>query len=241
MCLSMTRTLILDIETIGENWEDLDKMSQESLSAWIRNESKNEEELENNMKNLREGLGFSPLTGEIVAIGIHDFERAKSAVYYQTGDKEEKKSEIEDVLYEPVDEAKMLNKFWEIAQSYDVFVTFNGYQFDMPYILIRSAVHGVRPTANLMTNRYVTMQRGGKVHLDLQDQLSFYGAMRRKGSLHMWTRVFGIQTPKSEEINGHAVADMYKEGRYLDIAKYNAADIKATSELYSRWLQFLKF
>lgn len=237
----MSRTLILDIETIGEDWESLDKISQDSLSAWIRNESKSEEELENNMKNLREGLGFSPLTGEIVAIGIHDYERDKSAVYYQTGENEEKKSEEDGALYEPVSEAKMLNKFWEIAQSYDTFVTFNGYQFDIPYIMVRSAVHGVRPTVNLMTNRYMSMQRGGRVHVDLQDQLSFYGAMRRKGSLHMWTRAFGIKSPKSEEANGHAVAELYNEGRYLDIARYNLADIRATSELYTKWSQFMKF
>jgi len=107
--------------------------------------------------------------------------------------------------------------------------------------MVRAAVHGIKPTVNLLTNRYLSMQRGNKAHIDLQDQLSFYGAMRRKGSLHMWTRVFGITSPKSEEINGHQVADLFKQKRYLDIARYNAADIQATAELYTKWLHFLKF
>lgn len=237
----MTRTLIIDIETIGENWDEMDHLTQENLCAWIKNESKTPEELENNIKVLKEGLGFSPLTGEIVAIGVHDYERSKSAVYYQTVHSEEKKSEEGGVLYEPVTEAVMLNKFWELADKYDTFVTFNGYQFDVPYLIVRSAIHGIRPTANLMVNRYISYQRNGKIHLDLQDQLSFYGAMRKKGSLHMWTRAFGIKSPKSEEVNGHAVADLYKAGRCLDIARYNAADIIATAELYTKWVHFMKF
>jgi hypothetical protein len=37
------------------------------------------------------------------------------------------------------------------------------------------------------------------------------------------------------------VAEMFKEKKYLDIARYNAADIKATGDLYTKWLHFLKF
>lgn len=236
----MSQTLVIDIETIGENWDNIDKFTQENLSNWTRREAKSEAELELGMEMLKEGLGFSPLTGEIVAIGIHDYERDKSAVYYQNLDSDTK-SEEDGVLYQPLTEPEMLNKFWEVAQKYDVFVTFNGYQFDIPYLMIRGAIHGIKPTVNLLTNRYLTSQRGGKAHVDLIDQLSFYGAMRKKGSMHMWTRAFGISSPKSEEINGHQVAEMFKEKRYLDIARYNAADIKATAELYTKWLHFLKF
>jgi DNA polymerase elongation subunit (family B) len=236
----MSPTLIIDIETIGEDWDKIDKFTQENLSSWTRREAKNETELQAGLDMLQEGLGFSPLTGEIVAIGMLDYERDKRAVYYQNPDSSEK-TEEEGVLYQPLTEAEMLNKFWEVAQKYDTFVTFNGYQFDAPYLMVRAAVHGIKPTVNLLSNRYLSMQRGGKAHVDLIDQLSFYGAMRKKGSMHMWTRAFGIASPKSEEINGHQVAEMYKEKRYLDIARYNAADIKATADLYTKWLHFLKF
>lgn len=236
----MSQTLIIDIETIGEEWDTMDSFTQDNLSTWIRKESKNDEEYQSSLEDLKQSLGFSPLTGEIVAIGINDYERSRRAVYYQNPN-DNKVYEEADVTYQPMTEAEMLNKFWEIAQRYDVFVTFNGYQFDIPYLMIRGAVHGVKPTVNLMTNRYLSMQRGGKSHIDLQDQLSFYGAMRRKGSLHMWTRLFGIASPKSEEMNGHLVAELFKQEKYLDIAKYNDADIQATAELYTKWLHFMKF
>lgn len=238
----MSATLVFDIETIGEEWDGMDSFTQENLTSWIKRESKTEDEYQANLETLREGLGFSPLTGEIVAIGICDYERSKRAVYYQNpGAKDTKeKYEKDDVTYRPMTEAEMINAFWDIAQKYDTFVTFNGYQFDVPYLMIRGAVHGIRPTVNLMTNRYLTSQRGGKAHVDLIDQLSFYGAIRKKGSLHMWTRAFGITSPKTEEINGHQVSELFKQARYADIAEYNAADIQATADLYTKWLHFLK-
>lgn len=236
----MAPTLVFDIETIGENWNEMDSFTQENLSSWVRRESKTDAELQSGLEGLQESLGFSPLTGEIVAIGINDYERSRRAVYYQNLD-DKKPLEEEGVTYQPMTEAEMLNKFWDVAQHYETFVTFNGYQFDVPYLMVRGAVHGIKPTVNLMTNRYLSMQRGGIAHVDLQDQLSFYGAMRRRGSLHMWTRAFGIASPKSEEVNGHQVAGLFKNRRYLDIAKYNAADIHATAELYTKWLHFLKF
>ena len=235
----MTQTLIIDIETIGEKWEEIDEFTQNNLASWVRRESRNDAELEQGMEMLQESLGFSPLTGQIVAIGMLDYERDRRAVYYQDPHTETKVEEG-GVAYQSMTEAEMLNKFWEVAQKYDTFVTFNGYQFDAPYLMVRAAIHGIRPTVNLLSNRYVSMQRGGKTHVDLIDQLSFYGAMRKKGSLHMWTRAFGITSPKSEGVNGHQVAEMFAKGRYLDIAKYNAADIKATAELYTKWLHLLK-
>lgn len=237
----MTRALIIDIETIGEKWEDFDPLTQENLSTWTKKEAKNDTELAFGMDALKEGLGFSPLTGEIVAIGMMDYVTGKRAVYYHDP-KSDKTEVIEDgVKYVSYSEAEMLNRFWEAVSKYDAIVTFNGYAFDVPYLVIRSAIHGIRPTANLMVNRYLTSQYKATVqHIDLQDQLSFYGAMRKKGSLHMWTRAFGIKSPKTAEVNGHAVATMYEEGRYLDIARYNAADITATAELYTKWMQFMK-
>ncbi len=238
----MARTLVLDIETIGEKWEAIDAFSQDNLSSWVKKESKNETDLAIQMEALKEGLGFSPLTGQIVAIGIHDYENKKSAVYYEAKEEGDGSKVVEDgVTYEIMSEARMLNKFWSVAESYDTFVTFNGYGFDVPYLMIRSAIHGIRPTVNLMTNRYLSLQRGGKAHVDLIEQLSFYGAMRKKGSLHMWTRAFGIGSSKTEEVNGHMVSELYEQGRYKDIAIYNAADIRVTAELYTKWLQFLKF
>ncbi len=68
--MSNTNKLVIDIETIGEDFDALDKATQENITRWIKRESGSEEEYKIALEDLKNGLGFSPLTGEIVAIGI---------------------------------------------------------------------------------------------------------------------------------------------------------------------------
>ena len=78
--------LIFDIETIGENFDELDEITQDALSWWIKKESNGEEEYKAALEDLKNGLGFSPLTGQVVAIGVLDGDKNKGAVYYQNPD-----------------------------------------------------------------------------------------------------------------------------------------------------------
>jgi DNA polymerase elongation subunit (family B) len=231
-------TLIFDIETVGEDFAAMDETTKENLTRWIKRESFTDDEYEAELKDLEDGLGFSALTGQIVAIGVLDAEREKAAVYYQPSDTEDGGFEESNCKYEALSERDMLAKFWEIAKKYDTFVTFNGRGFDVPFLWARSAVHGIRPTKNLMSNRYLTSQSWGAKHIDLLDQLSFYGATRRKGSLHLWTRAFGIESPKAQGVTGDDVRMLYKEGKYKEIAKYNARDLVATLALYRKYREY---
>ena len=239
-------TLIFDIETVGEDFSVMDETTKENLTHWMKRESYNEDEYETALKDLEDGLGFSPLTGQIVAIGVLDAERRKAAVYYQPpsetslasggpADADDTDFEEGDCKYEALSEKKMLEKFWQIALKYDTFVTFNGRGFDVPFLWTRSAVHGIKPSKNLLANRYLNYMPRDAKHVDLLDQLSFYGAIRRKGSLHLWTRAFGIESPKAQGVTGDDVRRLFKEGKYKEIAKYNARDLFATLELYKRY------
>lgn len=234
-------TLIFDIETVGEDFAALDETTRENLTRWIKRESKSDAEYEEALSELEEGLGFSPLTGQIVAIGVLDAEREKAAVYYQPADASDTDFEEADCKYEPLSEKEMLQKFWDIATKYDAFVTFNGRSFDVPFMMVRGAVHGIKPTKNLLANRYLQYQPQNAKHVDLLDQLSFYGAMRRKGSLHLWTRCFGIESPKAQGVTGDDVRGLFKEGKYKEIAKYNARDLRATLELYRKYRDYFTF
>lgn len=234
-------TLIFDIETVGEDFSALDETTKESLTRWIKRESGDEASYESALKDLEDGLGFSPLTGQIVAIGVLDAERMKSAVYYQPADGDDTDFEEGAAKFEALSEKAMLEKFWEIATKYDTFVTFNGRGFDVPFLMVRSAVHGVKPTKNLLANRYLQYQPYNAKHVDLLDQLSFYGALRRKGSLHLWTRAFGIESPKAQGVTGDDVQNLFKSGHYKDIARYNARDLVATLELYRRYQEYFSF
>lgn len=232
--------LIFDIETIGENFAELDETTQHSLTRWIERAAKNDEEKEVMVKDVKNGLGFSPLTGKIVALGVYDHDKKQGAVYYQALGQEEAETEEQGCKLKAMTEKEILEKFWELAQKYEYFVTFNGRSFDVPFILIRSIVHKVKPTKDLMSNRYLFSQKYGAKHIDLLDQLSFYGASQRKGNLHLFCRALGIASPKGE-VSGDDVGRLFLEKKYLEIAKYNVGDLKATSELYEYWKEYLNF
>lgn len=234
-------TLVLDIETIGVDFEALDHATQESLTRWIHKESSGEEEFRVALEELKNGLGFSPLTGEIVVVGLLDCERNEGAVYFQAPGEEHSEFKEDGIVFRQMDEKAMLEKFWEGAKQYNNFITFNGRSFDVPFLMVRSAVHGIRPTKDLMRGRYLYQNDPEAMHIDLQDQLTFYGAMRKKGSLHLWSRAFGIESPKAGGVTGDDVGRLFKEKRFLDIARYNVGDLRATQALYERWSKYLKF
>jgi DNA polymerase elongation subunit (family B) len=234
-------SLIFDIETIGEDYDELDEITQEVLTRWIKREAKNDGEYEVALKDIKEGLGFSPLTGEIVAIGVLDSATKMGAVYYQSPKKKQDDFEENGFKFRAMGEKEMLEKFWELASKYQEFVSFNGRGFDVPYLMIRSAVHCIRPSKDLMSNRYLSSQKFNAKHIDLMDQLSFYGASQRKGNLHLYCRAFGITSPKEDGVKGDDVAGLFKEGKFVDIAKYNSRDLVATNELYSYWKTYLEF
>ena len=232
--------LIFDLETIGENYDELDETTQSVLTRWIKRETKNKGEYEVALKDIKEGLGFSPLTGEIVAIGVLDSETKIGAVYFQApGEKHE--FEEDGFKYRSMGEKEMLEKFWELANKYQEFVSFNGRGFDVPYLFVRSAVHLIRPTKDLMSNRYLSSQRFNAKHIDLLDQLSFYGASQRKGSLHLYCRAFGIESPKIGGVQGDDVAGLFKNKEFVNIARYNRRDLFATLGVYDHWRNFLEF
>ena len=70
--------LVFDIETVGEAWDTLDETTQHNLSWYLRESTHTNEEFDYEMKELKEGMGLSPLTGFIVAIGVYDTEKKKA-------------------------------------------------------------------------------------------------------------------------------------------------------------------
>lgn len=232
-------TLIFDIETIGENFDELDETSQEVLTRWIKKDATSEEQYQHSLESVKNGLGFSPLTGEIVVIGVMDAEKEKGVVYYQAPGEEHEDFEDGGIIFKQKTEAEMLESFWQGCLKYDTLVSFNGRSFDVPFLMIRSAIHKIRPTKNLVANRYLNWQRDQVKHVDLMDQLSFYGAVWRKPSLHIACRAFGIKSPKADGVSGDDVTGLFKEKKFVDIAKYNVGDLVATKELYERWRDYL--
>jgi predicted PolB exonuclease-like 3'-5' exonuclease len=168
-------------------------------------------------------------------------------VYYQASpskdkNKQDKNFEEGDCKFEVMTEKEMLQKFWEVAEKYDTFVTFNGRGFDVPFLMVRSMLHKIRPSKNLLANRYLSSQPWNAKHVDLLDQLSFYGAVwKNKGSLHLWCQALGIESPKAQGVDGDDVKKLFETGQAKIIAQYNARDLVATANLYKKYLEYLHF
>ncbi len=219
--------IVFDIETVGNDFESFDPASKESL---LKNAANEEEE-----QSIKEGLGLSPVTGEIVAIAMLDCDTDEEVVFFQDLSGGLKKFEEGRTKYIVCSEKEILENFWRKIKDCYQFITFNGRGFDCPFISIRSGVLKVRAARDLMPYRY-----DAKTHIDLYDQLTFYGALRRGFSLHMLTQAFGIKSPKEDGISGGQVKDLFNQGKYVDIARYCMRDVRATKELYLAWEKYIK-
>ena len=225
--------LIFDIETIGVDFNSLDDKSREFLLKFAETPEEEEE--------TKDRLSFSPLTGEVVAIGILNPDTDKGAVYFRDPAGKLEKESKDDIQYTPcATEKEVLKEFWQTAALYDQFVTFNGRGFDSPFLIVRSAIHKIKPTKNLMPNRYESDQFGKTItHVDLLDRLTFFGSVRRKMNLHMWCRAFDIESPKTKGITGDDVGRLFKDKKYVEIAQYCAGDLWATKELFNYWEKYI--
>lgn len=219
--------IIVDIETVGFDFEAYDAKSREYLLKFAETEEEKEE--------VKKRLSLYPLTGEVVAIGLLNPDTLRGTVLFQDKNSKTPKMEEGEIIYESGNEAEILEKFWDIVKTYDQVITFNGRGFDAPFLMLRSAVNKVRATKNLMGYRY-----DYKEHCDLMEQLTFYGAVR-KFSLDFYAKAFGIKSPKGEGIDGSMVGDFYEKGKFMDIARYCFRDLVATKELYDYWDRYLRF
>lgn len=219
--------LILDIETCGSDFESLEPALQEYLLRW----TETPEEIE----KVKQSLSFYPQTAQIIALGMLNPDSNKGRVYFQSPGRKIQSFEEDGIVFESASEYEMLVAFWDIIKSYDMLITFNGRGFDCPFIIVRSAVNKIRPTKELLPNRY------SELHIDLYDQLSFYGAGKRRFSLDIWCRTFNIKSPKADGITGYIIKELFMSEKYEDIARYCAGDLKATKELLSVWENYIRY
>ena len=216
------KKLVIDIETVGTPWEEHDPYVREYLIKGM-NDAEAEEEK-------RRGA-LSPFIGRIVTIGIVNAETGRSCAMYEVPGQTELITRIDgNRTLISGGEKQILEKFWQFFQKEDRFISFNGRQFDGPFLMIRSAIHGIRPKRDLVGGRY-------RFHpnCDLREVLNFSGTLNGRQvrfNLDLACKSFGVTSSKTEGMDGRAVETMYRAGRYEDIAIYCLEDVRATCELY---------
>ncbi len=226
------RRIVVDIETCSYPFESLAESQREYILRYAEKESEYEKREEMRDNAIRY-TSLYPFTAKCIAIGFFDVEKKKSFVYYESKLQEEWKSEDENIQYKGLPENEMLESFWRIIDATDQVITFNGRNFDIPFLMLRSAILKVQPSKNLIQNRFDISR-----HIDLLEQFTFYGNVR-KFNLDFYCHAFGIETPKSEAISGMEVKNLYEAGKIKEIAVYCSRDIYATYQLYKIWDEYL--
>ena len=109
----------------------------------------------------------------------------------------------------------------------DEIVGHNVIGFDLPFIFQRCVVNNipVRPFVNLsefnVRGVYDTMHR-------------WWLGSRNRVALDDLAWVLGIESSKTEDVEGSRVFELYQAGRLADIREYNLNDVRVTRKVYER-------
>jgi hypothetical protein len=172
-------------------------------------------------------MGLSPLLGKVVSLAFADASRPDLPIQALVVPPPGREQEAFPEWIHPLTERQLLGAFWTLAREAETVVTFNGRNFDLPFLTARSVVHDVPVRVDLNTKPYAL-----RPHLDLYRVLMGERALG-PGSLDVVCWALGIESPKGE-LDGSMVAPVYAAGDIERIATYNAADVRATAALYQR-------
>ncbi len=138
-------------------------------------------------------------------------------------------------LDEPNFRAKdMTRLFWHgIENLYDhaSFVTFNGRGFDIPLLELMAYRYGITAKRHFK-DKFAGRYRFGTKHIDMQDVLSNYGAIRMNGGLNLLAKVLG--KPGKIGTSGSDVYDMFLAGKMQEISDYCMHDVLDTYFVFLR-------
>lgn len=200
--------ITFDIETIPQ--ENLTALQEEELNKKFLNSNSPQTE---DYKVLL--ASTNPLLGQIVCIGVvtYDPNTLKKSSYYIAGP-----------------EREILQDFWKIIEhdKGNTYISFNGVNFDAPFIIKRSMHHKIPATSkNFMDlRRYQTWP-----HFDVKAVFNNYDSYV-SGTLATICEFLGVDSPKNGEIKGNNVYEAYKKGRIQEIGEYCIKDVIATYECY---------
>ena len=216
-------TVAFDIEVVGDEWTTLDESTRGYLLERARKKGETAEEAAGKL-SLTLGLG------RVVAIAFWNLDEQRGAVLLEGAPSPwcAWPGRNDGAWWFRGDEKALLTAFWERIQGYGRMVTFAGRMYDGPVLMVRSALHGVKPTRHLAARDF--QMRG---HCDLSEVFAFQGAVRDHYKLDYWCRRFGLESPKST-LDGSQVERAYRAGEIERIGDYCLRDARATGLLYEK-------
>jgi len=179
---------------------------------------KKKKEVDDQVQEWVDKTPLSPLTGRIVAVAV-----ATKIVSDDSCNEITWKPEV-FTAKTPDEEGPMLEAVGKFLreQRCSQLVTFNGKQFDLPYMMARAMKHQVEMEWKLPVKRW------DRRHIDLRDTLT-------KGKLEAWSRQI-LGCGKLNGIDGSEVPKMAAKGEWDRLEKYAKQDVILNGQLYDRLL-----
>jgi len=212
--------IVFDIETIPD--QKMTDLHIEKLNERVDIFKKNMREGETEEGLWNRLASTDPWYGQIVCIGCY---------------RPNKEGGPEEVAFIKGTEKDILQNFWKYINGMifkDVFISYNGLRFDVPFIIIRSLIHSVPQTSFrfINTRRYQT-----DPHFDVQMLLADW-EFRKATSLEIAAVSLGLESPKEGEVRASNVFDAWKDGKIQEIGKYCIKDVITTYKIAERLLDY---
>jgi predicted PolB exonuclease-like 3'-5' exonuclease len=197
--------IVFDIETIPRQ---LDEKMQMLLKYKLRNLPNNEEK---EVKATQHRF-LDPCYAEIKAIGV------------LTTDAEE----VSEIVIMGPEEYIITSFFDTIANSQNLFVSFNGFGFDIPFILSKAMLYGIKPTNARFCN---LIRYRNSPHFDIMQVFSSWGVF--KPNLRELSNLFGVGDSK-DILEDKTTVEFLKTASDEEIAEYCMGDVRVTYELFKK-------
>lgn len=133
--------------------------------------------------------------------------------------------------FEP-DEKIILSEFWQFLRGFDgsrdLIIGHNILDFDLPFILQRSIIKGVKLSVDFYFGRYKKAP--------VFDTMRVWDCWKWKGatSLKKLAYALGLDCPKAGGITGENLYEAFCEGRFEEIYRYCMRDVKVTRNVWRK-------
>lgn len=129
-------------------------------------------------------------------------------------------------------EQTILSEFWQYISGFensrDLIIGHNIMDFDLPFIIQRSVINGVRPTVGFNFAKYRCAP--------IFDTMRVWDCWKWGGSTSLEKLAFALrlENPKSVEIHGSNLYQAYLSGRFEEIYQYCMRDVKVTRNAWRK-------
>lgn len=219
------KPLAFDIETIKDESKEA-MLPEPEASKNIKDPEKVKEDIAKKKAAMIDKMGLSPFTGRICSFAVYGEEKAMQ--YSNTIKK------IRDT-----DETWLIDNIFTLLSKISAthtIITWNGMNFDFPYIYKRAACLSIPLPAGCSAMEYWTRKYSKFPHCDLMQELAGWRREECENLDSMGKLLLGVG--KTERDYMYYV-DHIKSGKSEKIGVDNLCDAKLTYDLYNKFSPYL--